>query len=785
MDDSVLNTLEFFKIRELLAARTGSALGKELAEALLPVSDPDLVRKRLDETDEAVRLLSTEPSVPLGGARDIRDVLKRAKIGGILEAFEIQSIGSVLYASRRMRAFFASLQKPYFILNDLASRLTVIRTLESEIENTIAENGDIQDDATPELSRLRREIRVGQQRVREKLENLLRSSEYQKYFQETLVTIRGDRYVIPVKQEYRQNFPGIVHDQSSSGATVFIEPMAVVNLNNDLRQAQAAERREIERILQALSVKVAQAASSIEVNCSVLSELDLVFAKSKLALDMKAYRPQINCEGWVDLRQARHPLLKADIVVPIDIYIGKLFSTLLITGPNTGGKTVALKTVGLFALMTQAGLFIPAAEGAQMSVFQGIYADVGDEQSIEQSLSTFSGHMTNLVRILNKVHPGDLVLIDEIGIGTDPDEGATLAMAILEYLHSLGVRTIATTHFSELKTFAYTRAGIENASVEFDHQTLRPTYRLLIGVPGSSNAFQISRRLGLSESIIERAKQLLNKEHGEFELVLRALEDEKREYQKYNDQLHKLAQEAATLQKSAITEREEIAARKAEILNKAKVEAASVIRQARREAEEVIEQLKAQWNAASDKERSATIAGAKNRLKNAMGDYGKLEDARATLPSADAGALIPGTKVWVVSLQQQGTVVSATNDNVLMQLGILKMNVPISDCRLLPDEVTEKKPGRSGLVNFSKVQSAVRQIDIRGITVEEAESILDKFLDDAVMAGLSDVLVIHGKGTGALRKGVRAYLRVHHHVKGIQIAELNEGGDGATSVKLK
>lgn len=785
MDNSILQALEYHKVREMLAARTGSVLGRELAEALLPASDPNLVRDRLEETDEAVKLLSTEAAVPFGGARDVRSPLKRAQIGGILEPFEIQAVGAVLYASRRMRTFFAALQKPYLLLSEMVNKITVIRTLESDIENTIAENSSIQDDATPELARLRREIRLGQQRVREKLDNILRSSEYQKYFQETLVTIRGDRYVIPVKQEYRQHFPGIVHDQSSSGATVFIEPMAVVTLNNDLKQALAAEHNEIERILQILSAKIAQSAELIQVNCEALAQMDLLFAKSKLALDMKAHCPQLNTEGWVNLRQARHPLIPSDVVVPIDIYIGKLFSTLLITGPNTGGKTVALKTVGLFALMAQAGLFIPAAEGAEMPVFPGIFADIGDEQSIEQSLSTFSAHMTNLVRILKKVQPGDLVLIDEIGIGTDPDEGASLAMAILEYLHGLGARTIATTHFSELKTFAFTRAGIENASVEFDHQTLRPTYRLLIGIPGSSNAFQISRRLGLDDTIIERARQLLNKEHGEFELVLRALEDEKREYSRRNDELQTQVQQAGRLRQEAFEERELLAIKKAEVLNKAKLEAAAVIRQARRETEEIIEQLKAQWNAASDKERQVALTHAKQRLKNAMGDYGQLEDVRITLPAARVASLLPGTRVWVASLQQQGTVVSTNGNNVLVQLGILKMNVPIADCRLLPEEPQAKKTDRSGMVSFTKVQSAARQVDIRGVNVEEGEALLDKFLDDAILAGLSEVLVIHGKGTGALRKGIRAYLKNHSHVQDIQIAEQNAGGDGATSVKLK
>ena len=785
MEAAVLGTLEYDKIRDMLAARTGSQLGRELAEALLPANDPEVVRQRLDETEEAVRLLTTEAAVPVSGGRDIRAQLKRVSIGGILEPFEIQMVGSVLYASRRIRTFFAGLQKPYFLLNQEVSQLVVLRSLESEIEHAISESGEVQDEASPELMRLRRAIRLGQQRVREKLESILRSAEYQKYFQETLVTIRGDRYVIPVKQEYRQQFPGIIHDQSSSGATVFIEPMAVVTLNNEPKQAQAAERVEVERILQILSAQIARSAAELQLNCEVLARLDLIFAKSKLALDMNAHCPQINESGWVNLRLARHPLIDASIVVPIEIHIGQLFNTLLITGPNTGGKTVALKTVGLFALMTQAGLFIPAAEDAQMPVFRGIYADIGDDQSIEQSLSTFSSHMTNLVRIIRCVQPGDLVLLDEIGIGTDPDEGATLAMAVLEHLHALGARTIATTHFSELKTFAYTRAGIENASVEFDHQTLRPTYRLLIGIPGSSNAFQISRRLGLPAAIIERAGQLLNKEHGEFEQVLQALEEEKREYQRRNHAAGQVAIQAQELRQTLEEEREALSARKADIINKAKADAAELVRQARREADEIIEQLKSQWHAASDKERSAAIANAKQRLKAAMGDLGSREDTRAALPPVTAASLAPGTPVWVISLQQQGTVISVTGDSVLVQLGILKMSVPVGDCRLIKAAPAEKKAVRTGSVHFAKAQSAVREIDIRGVTVEEGEGILDKFLDDAVMAGLTDVLIIHGKGTGALKKGIRAYLKQHQHVKEARIADLNEGGDGATAVKLR
>ena len=493
MELSVLNTLEFDKIRTRLADNTGSVIGREFAEALEPVSDYSEVERRLKETKEALDILGAVVSVPLGGIRDIRAMVKRAELGASLEPYEFVAVGSTLYAARRLKQFFGELNQDVPRLSEIAESITLYRNLENNIEITVSDQGAVRDTASAELARLRRDIRTAQHRVKEKLESILHSTEYQKFFQDALVTIRGDRYVIPVKQEYRHSFPGIVHDQSASGATVFIEPMAVVNLNNDLKQMMSAEQTEIERILHQLSAQVAAVAAGLLITCQALGEMDFVFAKARLAIAHKAVMPLLNNSGMVDLRQARHPLINAENVMPIDVRLGKEFTVLVITGPNTGGKTVSLKTVGLFALMVQAGLFIPAAVDSVMPVFENVFADIGDEQSIEQSLSTFSAHMTNLVRILRQVKPADLVLIDEIGAGTDPDEGAALAMAILEYLHGNGVRTIATTHYSELKTFAYSRHGIENASVEFDIHTLRPTYRLLIGMPGSSKAFLISK----------------------------------------------------------------------------------------------------------------------------------------------------------------------------------------------------------------------------------------------------------------------------------------------------
>jgi DNA mismatch repair protein MutS2 len=601
--------------------------------------------------------------------------------------------------------------------------------------------------------------------------------------------MRGDRYVIPVKQEYRHAFPGIVHDQSASGATVFIEPMAVVNLNNDLKQLMAAEINEVERILRRLTAQVAAAAGQLLETCRTLGQIDFAFAKARLALNMNAVRPLLNTAGFVNLRRARHPLISPEVVVPIDVRVGKEFQVLVITGPNTGGKTVTLKTVGLFALMTQAGLFIPAASQSEMPVFANIYADIGDEQSIEQSLSTFSAHMTNLVRILGRVTGTDLVLIDEIGAGTDPDEGAALAMSILEYLHKRGTRVIATTHYSELKTFAYTRHGIENASVEFDVQTLRPTYRLQIGMPGSSKAFLISQRLGLDGAIVARAQELIDEDYAEFDKVLTALEEQKRTFADRQEEVSLLRRKGEELRRSLAKEKESLAAKKKQIIDKAQAEAERVLRQARAEAEAVIADLKAKFSSESMRERQQAIDSARRRLAAGLNSVRALgeddgEEQEQGLPVA-AGALVPGSKVYVTTLGQKGTVLAVTGDEAAVQMGIMKINVLLENCRLVePASAPQEKRNRAA-VDLAKTQQASREVDIRGQTVEEAEQALDKFIDDAILAGLGEIIIIHGKGTGALKKGVRAYLKAHRAVREIRIGEIGEGGDGVTVARLK
>ncbi len=780
----ILMTLEFDKVKSMLAQRTTSVMGREIADQLRPTSKMSEVQHLLKETYEARSAIVTKPSIPLGGIQDIRPLIKRAQLGAILEPHELISIGNTLYAARRIKNYFSDLPA-LTILFSLAEKITVLPKIENLINITISDQGSVLDEASPELHSIRKQIRILQQRIKDKLDSILRSSQYQKYFQDVLITIRGDRYVIPIKQEYRQNFPGIVHDQSASGATVFIEPMPVVTMNNEIKQLMSAEANEIERILRVISQQIEANADVIIDNCLAMARIDFAIAKGKLGLDMQAEMPLLNDNGELYLYKARHPLIEAATVVPIDVQLGTTFNTLLITGPNTGGKTVTLKTVGLLSLMTQSGLFIPAGSGSKIPIYRNIYADIGDEQSIEQSLSTFSGHMTHLVHILAKAQPGDLILIDEIGAGTDPSEGAALAMSILDFLHNLKVFTIVTTHYSELKTFAYSRNGIENASVEFDLESLRPTYRLLIGIPGSSNAFAISQRLGLAVDIINRAKQFVNEDHAKFEEILAGLETEKHFYRLKNSEI---AHMAATYQRQLdeLTKQKEVFdEQQKKIMAKAKSEAAEILRSVRRQSEEIIEQLKKQFDSNGNNDRYETINGIRRLIKTEMEKVVNIEEQQIGVKIDDGYSLQPGDDVFVTSLSQQGIVLAVTQHEVTVQLGMMKVNVPIDKCRIIKSKTKQQhKYTKEEYTNAIKMTTVSKQIDIRGMTVEEAELALDKFIDDACLAGLSEVLVIHGKGTGALRKGVRTFLKNHHAVKQTLIAEISEGGDGATVVKL-
>lgn len=793
MEKDSFKVLEYNRILDKLQEKAGSAMGKELCRGLLPSSDVNEVREWLAQTAEAVQVDSVAHP-PMGGIHDIRQYIKKVGIGSILEPAELLDILSTMYAMRAVKKFFKELEAEAPLMKASAHNIEIMGQLERNLENTIDEHGVLRDDASIELKRIRREMKVSQARIKDHLANILHSAEYQKCFQEAIVTMRGDRYVVPIKQEYRQYFPGIVHDQSATGATVFIEPMAVVNLNNDVKQLVSAERHEIERILRDMSQQIRRCDEQLLTNCEIMADIDFAFAKAALAYELQATEPVINDEGRTCLIGARHPLIDRTRVVPIDISLGEKYSMLLITGPNTGGKTVSMKTLGLMVLMAQAGLFLPAESGSEIAVYNTIYADIGDEQSIEQSLSTFSAHMTHLVDILSKVESDDLLLLDELGAGTDPEEGAALAMAILEQLLKINASVLATTHYSELKTFAFSQAGIENACVEFDVKTLRPTYRLLTGIPGASNAFSISRRLGLSESLIIRAKQLIQADHAQFEQVINQLEKEKLLYEQMNADIMLRQQRAEQLEAKAEAMRADLSKRKAEIIRKAKDEGAAMVRRARRESEEVIKQLKEQFNDLGIQKRQQAIQEARDRLaQEAERVRPGLVSEKAYNKKIDPSSIGPGDIVYVTKLDQKGSVISVHGKELEVQLGAMKMNVKMSACKFVSKAPAETQSSPKTLPRnqkrkesfIGKVQEAHREIDIRGLMVNEAEVILGKFIDDSVMAGLSQVLIIHGKGTGALRKGIHEYLKRHRNVDNFNFADMSEGGTGATLVDLK
>ncbi|MBQ5860315.1 MAG: endonuclease MutS2, partial [Selenomonadales bacterium] len=601
---------------------------------------------------------------------DIRSSVTRAGLGSVLMPDEFLAIRSTLYAARRLKRFFGETALDLPRLRELALGITMFQKIEDKIEGAISEQGAVRDDASVELMRIRRDLKSFQGQIKDRLEGILKHPDYQKFFQENLVTMRGDRYVIPVKQAYRHAFPGIVHDQSASGATVFIEPMAIVKINNDIKQLQLSEKQEVERILRVLSQLIGAESELIRETCEAMAELDFIVARALYGEAHQAVRPVISKERCISLRKARHPLIDRTKVVPIDIVMKPNTKALLITGPNTGGKTVTMKTLGLFALMMQSGLFLPAAEGSELPIFDSVYADIGDEQSIEQSLSTFSAHMTHLVDILRQAKPNDLLLLDEVGAGTDPEEGAALAMAILEHILSCGAKTVATTHYSQLKLFAYEHPEIENASVEFDTKTLRPTYRLLIGVPGSSNAFAISKRLGLSDDIISKAQEFLEEEHIRLESVLSDLEAEKRAYTERSEEAYRLQQESIKMKRRASDERRELKAEQKRILQKAQEEAAAIIQEARRQSEMVIRELKEQFKQTNEAKRQASIQSARTSLQRARDNVGSLDryEEKGGMQKEEAKV---GQTVYVASLRQKGTIESIKGDNAIVQCGFL------------------------------------------------------------------------------------------------------------------
>lgn len=787
MNRKVLQTLEYSKIIERLAQRTATSLGRALAEELLPATELEEVKRRLQATDEACQVERLKGGAPFGGIRDVRMALKRSQIGGMLNPGELNDIAGTLHGGRRLKRFLTDLHEDHPIpyLYSLASRLEDNRNLEDEITRCIDENGNVLDSASAELARIRQELRAGEARVRERLEQMIRTPSVAKMLQDQLVTIRGDRYVIPVKQEYRGHFGGIVHDQSASGATLFIEPESIVQMNNRLRELRLNEEAEIEKILRRLSALVAEFAEPLADNLDILAELDFIFAKAALARDMKASLPIMNDRGFIKIRKGRHPLIPAETVVPLDLELGNQFTTIIITGPNTGGKTVTLKTVGLLSLMAMSGLFVPAEDGSQLCVFDAIYADIGDEQSIEQNLSTFSSHMTNIIQILREMTPKSLVLFDELGAGTDPTEGSALAIAILEYVHRMGCRMIATTHYSELKAYAYNRKGVINASMEFDINTLSPTYRLLLGMPGRSNAFAIAERLGLPSHIIEHARSQVGEESKRVETMIATLEESRLSAEAEFEEAKRLRQEAEQLRRKLEEERRKFEEQRNKLLLAAEQEAKEAVAKARREADDIINELRrlAMEERAAVKEHK--LIEAKRRLEEAAPDLAV--KTRTATKGQKPAKVEPGDEVFVTSLGQKGHVLEpAGPDEVLVQLGILKMKVAKDDLELIKAK-PQSQPVQQAVTGIKRTRGdQLRlELDLRGATIEEAIPEVDRFLDESLLAGLTQVTIIHGKGTGALRAGIQDYLRRHKHVSSFRLGNYGEGGTGVTVVELK
>jgi MutS2 family protein len=794
MNERSLRVLEYPKIIAMLAQMTAFAPGRELAERLQPLTDAAAVEEALDATAEALALLERGGSDLLAGARDVREAVRRAGLGGVLSPAELLDVAATAGAVRRARRALLADPDANPRLARLALRMGSFVAVEEAVAACIGEDGQVLDRASPKLAQLRTRIRTLQARARERLEAALRAAAARNYLQEVLITVRNGRYVVPVKQEHRHDVPGIVHDTSASGATVFVEPMAVVELNNEISAAKAEEEREVARILGELSRRVGEAADGLLESINALAELDLAVAKARLARHMRAERPKMNEDGWISIRAGRHPLLSGP-VVPVDVWVGRDFRVLVITGPNTGGKTVTLKTIGLFCLMAQAGLFVPAAPGTELSVFRGVFADIGDEQSIEQNLSTFSAHMANIVEMLKMVDRRCLVLLDELGAGTDPQEGAALAMALLEHLQQVGAVVVATTHHSELKAFVHSRPGMENASMEFDPETLAPTYRLQMGLPGRSNALEIAARLGLPQSILERARgQFLRHENTRVEELLRSLQEAARAAEEERRQAERLRAEAERIKAEWEAKHRELQERRRELLASAQREAKEIVRAARQEAEAIIAELRRRQDEAGVKEARAGLARLAARLA-------ALEAAEAepdlAAPPGTAPAVRPlrvGDTVLVKSIRQPGRLHSGPDaqGQWTVIMGNMRLVVPEHDLVPLAEEKAAPAVAQGAVppsvrldVAAAKRASVSPEVHLRGMTVDEALGALEKYLDDALLAGLDKVRVVHGKGTGALRQAVHGYLRAHPRVKKFYFAEPAAGGHGVTVAELE
>lgn len=791
MNKKTLAKLEYNKIIELLTDHASSFSGKELCRRLKPMTSLADIQIAQEETGAAFTRIVKKGRPSFGGCNPVNDSLRRLEIGGSLGSGELLRICKLLETAGRAKAYgrHDNADDTEDCLDSYFAQLNPVSILTTEIRRCIIEEDEISDEASPALKHIRRQMAQINDKVHATLSGMVNGS-LRTYLQDPIITMRGDRYCIPVKAEYRSQVPGMIHDQSSTGSTLFIEPMAVVKLNNDLKELYGKEQEEIQVILARLSADAAEYISDIQTDYTVLRTLDFIFAKGSLAIDMNASLPLFNTEGRIHIREGRHPLLDKRSVVPITLTLGDTFDLLIVTGPNTGGKTVSLKTVGLFTLMGQAGLHIPALDRSELAVFTEVYADIGDEQSIEQSLSTFSSHMTNIVSFLKKVDDQSLVLFDELGAGTDPTEGAALAISILNHLHMRGIRTMATTHYSELKVYALSTPGVENASCEFDVETLRPTYHLLIGIPGKSNAFAIAGKLGLPDFIIEDAKTRLTEQDESFEDILTDLETSRRTIEKEQETIASYKREIERLKQETQKKQEKLEEQRDRILREANEKAHAILAEAKETADETMRNFhkfgKANISAAEMERERERI-----RKKMESTRSGMMKEPAKPKKEYKPSDFKLGESVKVLSMNINGAVASLPDSkgNLTVQMGILRSQVNISDLEIIDETPAYLKKttraGGKGKIKMSKSLSVSTEINLLGKTVDEAVAELDKYLDDASLAHLSSVRIVHGKGTGALRKGIHQYLRRQKHVRSFRLGEFGEGDAGVTIAELK
>lgn len=791
MNKKALKTLEFYKIIESLTSHASSPMGKELCRSLEPSDDLATIRRMQKETHDALSRLFKKGNLSFGSAKDIRPSLKRLEIGSSLNIPELLAICGLLDNTARVKSYgrHENADAMPDVLDPLFDALEPLTPLSARIRSCIISEDEIADDASSNLKQIRRSMKQAGDKIHTQLNSLLNGS-IRTYLQDAVITMRNGRYCVPVKSEHRGQVPGMIHDQSSTGSTVFIEPMSIVKLNNDIRELENKEKVEIEVILAGLSQEAAGYMDILGYNLENMVELDFIFARAALAMAMNANEPLFNTEGRINIRKGRHPLIDKQKVVPIDILLGDEFDLLIITGPNTGGKTVSLKTVGLLTLMGQAGLHIPALDRSELAVFREVYADIGDEQSIEQSLSTFSSHMTNVVSFLEKADRDSLVLFDELGAGTDPTEGAALAISILTYLHNQGIRTMATTHYSELKVYALSTPGVENASCEFDVETLRPTYRLLIGVPGKSNAFAISSKLGLPDYIIDEARNQISEEAESFEDVITSLEESRKTIEREREEIAAYRKEIEDLKSRFSEKQEKLDQRRDKLIQNAVEEANAILRDAKQYADQTMRDFQKFGKDHVDVRLMEKERQALREKMNKLEKKGSILEKPKAISNLKPKDLNLGDAVKVLSLNLKGTVSSRPDSKgfLFVQMGIMRSKVHISDLQLIDEPVittpTIQRTG-TGKIKMSKSASISTEINLLGKTVDEAIAELDKYLDDAYLAHLKTVRVVHGKGTGALRKGVHNYLRRQRHVSNFRLAEFGEGDAGVTIVEFK